>query len=401
MLVSCIWLFGCVERGSLGRWSAGANYKKRKLGCAKRIFAALWEGWLHAFGAKPASKIWFAGSTRLRTIETRTNLETTLRSRTHRIILTAASWLAVIAAAFADTYPSRPITITVPFAPGGSADANARPLAKFLAEALKQPVIIQNRSGVAGGLGAASVASAKPDGYSLLLTLSSVSAIPESQRVQGKNPDFELSNLQPVGLISAEPLILLARADARWKDGKELAAEARLAPMRISYGSSGNYGPTHLPMEMFAREADVRFLHVPYAGAAPAMVALIGGQVDLSVAAMATALPQLRAGKVKALGSWSARRMPSLPDIPTFKELGYDIEFTNWAALFAPAATPDAVVSVLRGAMQKVANDPAFLASMEKAGIPVTYMDAPRFKSYWAADMARITRTVRLIGPAN
>ena len=248
---------------------------------------------------------------------------------------------------------------------------------------------------------AAATAAAKPDGYNLLLTLSSVSAIPESQRMTGKKADFELAQLMPIGLISAEPVILIARADAPWKDAKELAAAARAQPLKISYGSSGNYGPTHLPMEMFAKEAGISFLHVPFAGAAPAMVALIGGQVDLSVAAMATALPQLRAGKVKALATWSAKRMPALPEVPAFRELGYDIEFTNWAGLFAPAGTPDAVVTTLRNALQKVAADPQFVSAMEKSGIPVTYMDTPQFKSYWAVDVARIGKVVKQIGPAN
>lgn len=315
------------------------------------------------------------------------------------------AWLAAASAAlvfsggaWAQSYPSRPITMVVPFAPGGIADSTARPFAEYMTKALKQPVVVQNRGGAGGAIGTGQAAGAKPDGYTLLFTVATISAIPESERLHGRKAPYELSQLAPVGLLSAEPLVLIARADARWKSAKDLAEEASRKPGTISYGSSGAYGPAHLSAEMYANAAGIKLQHVPFPGAGPAMTALLGGHVDLSLAAMASAVPHIKAGKIKALASYGSSRSAALPDVPTFKELGIDVEFANWAGLFVPAGAPPEVLDVLRSAMREVARNPDYAATMEKIGLPIDYLDAPAFATYWAEDARRITGIVKHLG---
>lgn len=315
------------------------------------------------------------------------------------------AWLAAAATALvfgsgarAESYPSRPINMVVPFAVGGIADSTARPFAEYMAKVLKQPVVVQNRGGAGGAVGTGYAAAAKPDGYTVLFTVATISAIPESERLNGRKPPYELSQFAPIGLLSAEPLVLIARADARWKSAKDLAEEASRKPGIISYGSSGAYGPAHLSAEMYANAAGIKLQHVPFTGAGPAMTALLGGHVDLSLSAMASVVPHIKAGKLKALASFGSSRSAELPDVPTFKELGIDTEFANWAGLFVPAGTPPEVVDALRSAMREVAKDPEYVATMERIGLPINYLDAPAFAAYWAEDARRLTSIVKHLG---
>ncbi|MBU1358329.1 MAG: tripartite tricarboxylate transporter substrate binding protein [Gammaproteobacteria bacterium] len=313
----------------------------------------------------------------------------------------AAAWaaLAIGGSASAQGYPARPINMVVPFAAGGIADSTARPFAEFMAKALKQPVVVQNRGGAGGAVGTGYAAVAKPDGYTVLFTVATISAVPEAERLNGRKPPYELSQFAPVGLLSAEPLVLIARADARWTSAKDLADEARKKPGAISYGSSGAYGPAHLSAEMFASAAGIKLQHIPFTGAAPAMSALLGGHIDVSLSAMASAVPYVQAGTLKALATFGTRRSPELPDVPTFKELGIDVEFANWAGLFVPAGTPPEAVNALRSAMREVAKSPEFIATMKKIGLPIDYLDAPAFADYWKEDARRLTTIVKQLGP--
>jgi tripartite-type tricarboxylate transporter receptor subunit TctC len=310
----------------------------------------------------------------------------------------ATATLVFSAGALAQSYPNRPITMVVPFAVGGVADATARPFAEYMSRALGQPVVVHNRGGAGGAIGAAQAATAKPDGSTLLFTVATISAIPEAERLNGRTPTYELSQFAPVGLLSAEPLVLIARSDARWKSAKDLAEEAGRKPGAISYGSSGAYGPAHLAAEMYAKAAGIKLQHVPFPGAGPAMSALLGGHIDLSLSAMASAVPQIKAGKIKALASFGTTRSAALPDVPTFKELGIDVEFANWAGLFVPVETPPEVVNALRSAMRKVTHNPEYIETMEKIGLPVDYLDAPAFAAYWAKDARRLTSIVKQVG---
>jgi len=287
----------------------------------------------------------------------------------------------------------------VPFPPGGVADIVGRPLAAVMEKSLKQPVVVVNRTGAGGAVGMAAAAKSAPDGYTILMALSSVSIFPVSDRINGKAPAYEMSDLAPIALVTADPTVLVVRADSPWRTLKEFVATAKAYPGQINYSSSGVYGTLHVAMEIFANSANVKLFHVPYQGGGPALTALLGGQVHALASGPAPAVAQIKGGKVRALASWSTERLPLLPEIPTFKELGYDAEFYIWSGVFAPAATPAPVIGRLREAVRAAANSADFRNAMEKVSTPVNYLDAPEFQKYWDRDAKRLAAAIEKIGP--
>jgi tripartite-type tricarboxylate transporter receptor subunit TctC len=247
-----------------------------------------------------------------------------------RALLAAAAAALALAAHAQSDFPNRPVTVIVPFPPGGVADITARPVAEAMGRSFKQPVVVENKAGAGGGVGMQYVARAKPDGYTVLLALSSVSIIPEADKVLGRDPMFQLNQLVPIARFTADPTVLAVRADSPFKSVADLIAAAKKEPGRIPYGSSGNYGTMHVPMEMLTGAAGVSMLHVPFTGAGPAVVALLGGQVDALSTGPSTIMGHLKGGKVRVLATWGEGRHPALPDVPTLKELGYDAQFSQW-----------------------------------------------------------------------
>ena len=301
-------------------------------------------------------------------------------------------------AALAQDYPTHPVTMVVPFLPGGVADITARPVAEAVGRLLKQPVVVENKPGAGGGVGMQFVARAKPDGYTVLMALSSISIIPEADKVLGRDPMFALNQLVPIARFTADPTVLAVRADAPYKTVKDLVDAARKAPGTIPYGSSGNYGTMHVPMEMLTSATGTRMLHVPFTGAGPAVVALLGGQVEALSTGPSTVIGQVKAGKVRVLATWGDSRHPAFPDVPTLKELGYDAQFSQWTGLFVPAGTPEAVIAKLREAARAVVEDPTFRTAMGKVDTPVQYLDQPQFRAFWDADAHKLADVVRRIG---
>jgi tripartite-type tricarboxylate transporter receptor subunit TctC len=286
----------------------------------------------------------------------------------------------------------------VPFPPGGVADIVGRPLAAQMEKALKQPVVVVNRTGAGGAVGMAAVAKSAPDGYTILMALSSISIFPVSDRINGKAPGYELSDFAPIALITADPTVLVVRTDSPWRTLKEFVATAKAYPGTVNYSSSGVYGTLHVAMEIFANAAGIRMFHVPYQGGGPAVTALLGGQVHALASGPAAAIGQIKGGKMRALASWSTERLKLMPDVPTFKELGYDAEFYIWSGVLAPAATPLPVLNRLREAVREAANSAEFRGAMDKVSTPVSYLDAPEFKKYWDADAARLKGALEKIG---
>ncbi len=297
-----------------------------------------------------------------------------------------------------DGYPSKPVTMIVPFPPGGIADIVGRPLAAVMERTLKQPVIVVNRTGAGGAVGMAAVAKAAPDGYTILMGLSSISIFPVSDRINGKTPAYEMKEFAPIALVTADPTVLVVRADGPYKTLKDFVDAARANPGKINYSSSGVYGTLHVAMEIFANAAGIRLFHVPYQGGGPAVTALLGGQVEALASGPAAAIGQIKGGKMRALASWSDKRLALLPDLPTFKELGYDAEFYIWAGVFAPAATPGPVLARLREAVRNGVGDPEFRGAMEKVATPIAYLDAPEFQKYWDQDARRLAVALEKIG---
>lgn len=312
--------------------------------------------------------------------------------------IAAVCLAALIFAAWAQDYPNRPITLIVPFPPGGVADNVARPVALALGKQLGQPVIIENKQGAGGGIGMAQVARAKPDGYTLLLALSSISIIPEADKVLGRAPLFTLDQLTPVARFTADPVVLAVRAESPWKTYAEFIAYAKANPKKINYGSSGNYGTMHVPMEMLGSATGASFTHVPFTGAAPSVTALLGGSLDAVASGPSTVVQHVKAGKLRVLANWGPERHPALPDVPTLREQGVAVEFAQWAGLFAPGGTPEPVLAALRRAARDMQDDAAFKQTFVTLQTPLAYLDAPAFRTYWDIDAKKMAEVVQRIG---
>jgi tripartite-type tricarboxylate transporter receptor subunit TctC len=313
--------------------------------------------------------------------------------------LIAAIALAVLSStAQAQSYPSRPITMVVPFPPGGIADITGRPFGAVMSRILGQPVIIENKTGAGGAVGHAYAARAKPDGYSLMMALSSIVIIPVADEVNGRAPTYKMSDFTPIALVSADPTVLMVAADSHWKTLQDLVAEARANPGKISYSSSGLYGTTHTATEMFAQAAGIQLLHVPYNGGGPAMKAGLANEVMFTVQSPGVADPHVRGGKMRLLGSWGGKRIPSLPDLPTMKEQGYDAEFYIWCALFAPAGIPQDVAARLRTVSRQVVQEQDFKRAMEGMNTPIDYREGAALQAFLEADARRLDAVIRKMG---
>src|SRR5215468_4062576 len=244
-----------------------------------------------------------------------------------------------------DAYPTRAITMISPFPPGGVSDTITRPLDAALETILKQPVVLENKSGAAGAVGAQYVAAAKPDGYTLLTHIVSISGFAAVDKLFGRTPKFTNADFIPLARIVADPIVMIVNKDLPYKTLKDLVADAKANPDKLIYSSSGLYGASHIPTVLFAKSAgDLRLRHLPTNGGGPAVTAVLGGNVNFFMSPTSIALPHIRAGKVNALAVSSAQRAKSLPDVPTFKELGYDLEYYFWVGIFAPKGTPAPIV---------------------------------------------------------
>ncbi len=313
--------------------------------------------------------------------------------------LAACAAAALCGAAHAQgAFPNRPVTMIVPFPPGGIADITGRPLAVAMAKALGQNVVVENKAGAGGAVGHAFVAKAKPDGYTIMTALSSIVVIPEADRVNGRPATYQMTDFAPIALISADPTILLVPANAPWKTLKELVDDARSRPGKISYASSGVYGTIHTCFEMLAQAADVKFLHVPYKGGGPAMVALLAGETNLGAQSPGVANAHLKGGKIRTLGSWAGSRTAALPDVPTMKEQGFDVEFYIWAGVFAPAGLPPDVAARIRTSVREAVQDPEFKTAMANVNTPIDFREGADFDRFLDIDTKRLAAVVQKMG---
>ena len=313
--------------------------------------------------------------------------------RRNFVIGTAAS-AATLAAGRAnaqDAYPSHSITVINPFPPGGVSDTITRPLDAALEVVLKQPVVLENKPGAAGAVGAQFVAAAKPDGYTLLTHLVSISGFAAVDKLFGRTPKFTNDDFIPLARIVADPIVMIINNDLPYKSLKELVDDAKANPNKLIFSSSGLYGASHIPTALLAKAAgNLQMRHLPTNGGGPAVTAVLGGNVNFFMSPTSIALPHIKAGKVRPLAVSSAVRAKSLPDVPTFKEQGYDLEYYFWVGLFAPKGTPDPVVKTLRDGVDKAAHSKEFLKRMDNLGQELAYMDQPEFAKFWAADAKKM-----------
>jgi tripartite-type tricarboxylate transporter receptor subunit TctC len=316
-----------------------------------------------------------------------------------RYALAAAALLLAMSPAGAQApFPNKPITMIVPFPPGGLADIVARPVADAMSRDLGQPVVIENKAGAGGGIGMALASKSPPDGYTVLMSLSSLTVLPEADVVLGRQQMFALNSLRPIARFTADPTVLAVRAEAPWKTVKDFVEDAKKRPGAINYGSSGNYGTMHVPMEILSQNAGIKMTHVPFTGAGPAVVALLGGQIDAVSSGPATVLQHVKAGKLRVLAHWGNGKLEALPDVPSLKDAGYNAEYAQWSGLFVPAGTPEPVAQRLRAAARAAAMDPKVKEVILNAGSPILYQDTPDFEKYVQADAKRMAEVVKKIG---
>jgi len=311
----------------------------------------------------------------------------------------AAAALAVRPAFAQDAYPSRAITIISPFPPGGATEIVTRPLAAVLEPIVKQPVVIETKAGAAGAVGTQVAANAKPDGYTLLSHITSISAHSEVDKLFGRTPKFTRADFIPLARFVADPCVLIVNDQQPYKTLKELADDAQKRPDAIIFSSSGLYGALHIPMALYMKAAGgLKMRHLPTNGGGPALTAFLGNNAQVLVSSISASLPQIKAGKARPLAMFGDKRSKALPDVPTMKELGYNVEYYLWVGMFAPKATPQPAVAYLRNALKQAAMAPQFKTAMNNLGQEVEYLDQPEFQKFWDADAARIEAAVREIG---
>jgi tripartite-type tricarboxylate transporter receptor subunit TctC len=297
-----------------------------------------------------------------------------------------------------DAYPSHAITIINPFPPGGAVDVVGRPFAAMLEPLVKQPVVIETKAGAAGQVGAQVAASAKPDGYTLLAHLPSISGFEAVDKTFGRAPKFTRADFIPIARLTEGPLVLVVNDQQPYKTLKELVDDAKKRPDEIIFSSSGLYGALHLPTALFMNAAGVKMRHLPTNGGGPALTAILGNNSQVLVTSIAAANAQMKAGKLRALACFSPKRAAALPDVPTLKELGYNVEFSIWVGLFTPKGTPTPVIAKLRAETKKVAESEQFKTTIANIGDVVAYLDQPEFAKFWDVDAKRVENAVNLIG---
>jgi tripartite-type tricarboxylate transporter receptor subunit TctC len=297
-----------------------------------------------------------------------------------------------------DAYPTRAITLINPFPPGGAADVVGRPFAAVLEPIVKQPVVIETKAGAAGAVGAQFAASAKPDGYTLLVHIVSISGFAEMDKLFGRQPKFTRADFIPIARFTEGPMVLVVNDQTPYKTLKDLVDDAKKRPNEIIFSSSGLYGALHLPLALFLKAAGLQMRHLPTSGGGPALTAILGNNSQVLASSVAAASAQIKAGKLRALACFSDKRVGSLPDVPTMKESGYDVLFSLWVGLFAPKGTPEPIVSKLRTVSKQACDSEPFKKAIDNIGDVVAYLDQPDFAKFWDEDAKRVEAAVQAIG---
>jgi tripartite-type tricarboxylate transporter receptor subunit TctC len=314
-----------------------------------------------------------------------------------RRALCLALCLLPAAQAVSQAFPAKPLRIVVPFSAGGPTDITARLIGPRMTELLGQPIVIDNRAGATGIIGAELVAKSPADGYTLLFGTASVVAI--NMVTYSKLPYDTLRDFLPLSPIMTTSTILVVHPSVPAKNLKELVALAKARPGEITLGSAGTGGTLHLPIEMLMKSANVKLTHVPYKGAAPAVTDVVGGQLTGMFVDLPVISPYVKSGRVRALAMASPKRSPYFPDVPTTKEAGYnDVELQNYYALFLPIKTPRDVVAKLHDAVVKTVNTPAVRDKLVETGADPLTMTPDEFTRFLRADIEMWGRVVKAAG---
>jgi len=314
-----------------------------------------------------------------------------------KIIIALAAALAMAANAAAQSYPSRPITLVVGFAPGGGTDTVARVMQRKLGEYLGQTIVVENRAGAGGTIAADVVSKATPDGYTILLA--TIAALAINPHLNSKLPYKPLVDFAPISMATVSGNVLVVNTSVQAKTLAEYVEEANSKPGGMTYGTSGIGSAGNLAGELFRLTAKANLVHVPYKGGGPAMSDLLGGQIPSVFASATTATPQVRSGKLRALGSTGAKRSEALPEVPTIAEQGYPgYQATNWYAYVAPAKTSKDIVARLNREIVKTLNDPETHAAILKQGEEPTPSTPEELAQHMASEYATWGRVIREAG---
>jgi tripartite-type tricarboxylate transporter receptor subunit TctC len=298
-----------------------------------------------------------------------------------------------------EAYPARAITIINAFPPGGVNDLVTRPLATALEPILKQPVVVETKAGAGGQVGAQVGASAKPDGYTLLSHNTGISGYAEVDKLFDRPPKATRADFITLARLVADPVVLLVNDQQPYKSLKDFVDAAKQNPNTVLYSSGGLYGATHLPMALLATAAGgLELRHLPTNGGGPAITAILGNNVQATAQTVSASLTHIKSGKLRPLALYGGTRSKVLPEVPTLKELGYDVEYYLWVGLFAPKGTPPQIVSTLRTAIDKAAHSDQFTSTLGTLGLDLAYLDGPDFGTFWDADIKRVGEAVRAIG---
>src|ERR1700742_5170313 len=300
------------------------------------------------------------------------------------LVGTAAS-AALLPHAYAqEAFPVRAVTILNAFPPGGANDLVTRPIASALEPIFKQPVVVETKAGAAGSVGAQVAAIAKPDGYTLLSHNNGLSGYAEVDTLFGRQPKTTRATFIPLARLSADPVLLLVNDQQPWKTLEEFIADARKQGDKIVYSSGGFYGASHLPVAMIEHAANIKGMrHLPTAGGGPAITAALGNNAQLTTQTAQATLQHVKAGKLRALATMGAQRSKTLPDVPTMKELGYDVTYYLWVGLFGPKNTPTALLATLPASIDKAAASPKFNEPLANIGLEPSYLPAAEFAKFW------------------
>lgn len=318
------------------------------------------------------------------------------RSALAGCLLTVAA-VAATPAAIAAEYPTRPIKLVVPYAAGGPTDVLGRLVGEFLGRDLKQPVVVENKAGAQGAIGAEIVARSEPDGYTLFVTAASIIVL--NPMLYKKLPYDPVKDFRILALLTDLPVVMEVHPSVPAKTVAEFVAYAKANPGKVNFGSAGTGGTIHLAGEMFKQIAGVDMVHVPYRGAGPALTDLLAGNIQVMFDTLSTALPPVKGGLLRPLGVSSEKRSPDLPDVPTIAESGYpDYRVSVWFGIAAPARLPDDVAQKVSASLDRALNDDAFRASLEKIGFPALrprsaaaiteFIDADRIR--WSAVIKKL-----------
>ena len=314
-------------------------------------------------------------------------------------VLGASALVAAGPAVAQERFPSHAITIINAFPPGGANDIVTRPLAGAMEPILKQPVVIETKAGAAGQVGAQVAASAKPDGYTLLSHNTGISGYAEVDKLFGRPVKTSRADFIPLARLIADPCVLLVNDLQPYKTLKDFVDDAKKRPDAIVYSSGGLYGATHLPMAMLEKAVGgLKLRHLPTNGGGPAITAILGNNAQATAQSVSASLAHVKAGKLRPLASFGAARSKALPDVPTMKELGYDIEYYLWVGIFAPKGTPANATTILRSAIDKAVHSAPFITAIANLGQELGYLDGPDFQKFWDIDGKRVDETVIAIG---